>query len=86
MSELTPSRLRTLLAGYSSLRVGVVGDFFLDAYFDCDPELDEASLETGRTCYQVVRHRRQAGAAGVCAHCVPPAGRGDGEDAAGCAG
>ena len=37
MSELTPSRLRTLFAGYSSLRVGVVGDFFLDAYFDCDP-------------------------------------------------
>ena len=27
MSELTPSRLRTLFAGYSSLRVGVVGDF-----------------------------------------------------------
>ncbi len=67
MSELTPSRLRTLFAGYSSLRVGVVGDFFLDAYFDCDPELDEASLETGRSCYQVVRHRRQAGAAGTVA-------------------
>ena len=44
MSELTPSRLRTLLAGYSSLRIGVVGDFFLDAYFDCDPQLQESKL------------------------------------------
>ena len=61
--ELNPSRLRSILSAYPSLRVGVVGDFFLDAYFDCEPELNEISLETGRTCYQVVRHRRQAGAA-----------------------
>ena len=65
--ELNPSRLRSILSAYPSLRVGVVGDFFLDAYFDCEPELNEISLETGRTCYQVVRHRRQAGAAGTVA-------------------
>ncbi len=44
-----------------------MGDFFLDAYYDCDRHLDEASLETGATCYQVVRTRRQAGAAGAVA-------------------
>jgi len=43
----------------------VVGDFFLDAYFDCDPRLNEPSVETGKTAYQVVRTRRQAGAAGT---------------------
>ncbi|MEE3258262.1 MAG: PfkB family carbohydrate kinase [Candidatus Latescibacterota bacterium] len=67
MLELTPTRLRALLDVFPSLRVGVIGDFFLDAYFDCDPALDEKSLETGRTCYQVVRHRRQVGAAGTVA-------------------
>jgi rfaE bifunctional protein kinase chain/domain len=64
---LSESRLRHLLASFPSLRIGVVGDFFLDAYYDCDPRLDERSLETGRTCYQVVRTRRQAGAAGTVA-------------------
>ena len=64
LSEL---RLRHLLRSFADLRIGVVGDFFLDAYYDCDQRLDERSLETGRTCYQVVRTRRQAGAAGTVA-------------------
>jgi rfaE bifunctional protein kinase chain/domain len=64
---LGESRLRQLLRAFPGLRLGVVGDFFLDAYYDCDPRLDERSLETGRTCYQVVRTRRQAGAAGTVA-------------------
>jgi rfaE bifunctional protein kinase chain/domain len=64
---LRESRLRQLLDTFPKLRLGVVGDFFLDAYYDCDPQLDELSLETGRTCYQVVRTRRQAGAAGTVA-------------------
>jgi rfaE bifunctional protein kinase chain/domain len=64
---LSEKRLRFLLASFPALRIGVVGDFFLDAYFDCDPRLNELSLETGKTCYQVVRLRRQAGAAGTVA-------------------
>ncbi len=67
MIDLRPTRLRKLLNSLPGLRVGVIGDFFLDAYFDCDPSLDEVSLETGKTCYQVVRQRRQAGAAGTVA-------------------
>ena len=64
---LESKRLQEILQTYRDLHIGVVGDFFLDAYFDCDPQLDERSLETGRNCYQVVRTRRQAGAAGTVA-------------------
>ena len=66
-TALSLRRLEELLAGVRGLRIAVVGDFFLDAYYDCDPGLDEASLETGNTCYQVVRTRRQPGAAGAVA-------------------
>ena len=60
-------RLDHLLRRLRGLRVAVVGDFFLDAYYECDRDLDESSLETGNPCYQVVRTRRQAGAAGAVA-------------------
>lgn len=64
MNTLDRKRLRKILAGFANLRIGVVGDFFLDSYYDCNPDLDEVSLETGKKCYQVIRTRRQAGAAG----------------------
>ena len=64
MFDLSPTRLRTLMAAFPTLRIGVVGDFFLDSYRECDPALDEKSLETGKTCYQVIGYRRQPGAAG----------------------
>ena len=67
MRPLCRARLNHLLRSYADLTIGVVGDFFLDSYFDCDPGLNEPSLETGRDCYQVVRTRRQAGAAGTVA-------------------
>ena len=64
MFDLAPTRLRALVAAFPALRIGVVGDFFLDSYLECDPALDEKSLETGKTCYQVISYRRQPGAAG----------------------
>ena len=64
MFDLAPTRLRTLLKAFPALRIGVVGDFFLDSYLECDSALDEKSLETGKTCYQVIGYRRQPGAAG----------------------
>ena len=67
MKNIDGKRLRQLLGRFSDLRIAVVGDFFLDSHFDCDPTLDERSLETGKTCYQVVRTRRQPGAAGLVA-------------------
>ena len=65
--RLTKTALRRLLRSFRDLEIAVVGDFFLDAYFDCDPGLAERSLETGKNCHQVVRTRRQAGAAGTVA-------------------
>lgn len=64
---ITGKRLQDIIHIFKNLHIGVVGDFFLDAYFDCDPILDEKSIETGKTCYQVVRTRRYAGAAGTVA-------------------
>ena len=64
MFDLAPTRLRTLVEAFPALRIGVVGDFFLDSYLECDPALHEKSLETGKTCYQVIGYRRQPGAAG----------------------
>ena len=64
MFNLSPTRLCALVAAFPALRIGVVGDFFLDSYLECDPALDEKSLETGKTCYQVIGYRRQPGAAG----------------------
>ena len=66
-TALPRRRLDELLRRLAGLRIAVVGDFFLDAYYDCDRDLDEVSLETGATCYQAVRIRRQAGAAGAVA-------------------
>ena len=64
---MTLTKIRQHLRAFRELSVAVVGDFFLDAYFDCDREIEETSLETGKRCYQVVNTRRQAGAAGTVA-------------------
>ena len=64
---MTAGDLRRLLRSFHELTVAVVGDFFLDAYYDCQRDLEETSLETGKRCYQVVDTRRQAGAAGTVA-------------------
>lgn len=58
-------RLQTLIAGFREIRVAVLGDFFLDMYFDLDPALIERSVETGRYAHQVTGIRCAAGAAGT---------------------
>jgi rfaE bifunctional protein kinase chain/domain len=47
------------------LKVGVVGDFFLDRYLDIDGTQTEPSLETGLDAYQVAAVRASPGAAGT---------------------
>jgi len=47
------------------LRIGVLGDLFLDRYLDLDASLTEPSLETGLDAFQVVNVRSQPGAAGT---------------------
>jgi rfaE bifunctional protein kinase chain/domain len=57
--------LEHILAAIPRLKLGVLGDLFLDRYLDIDPGLTEPSLETGLDAYQVVRVRPTPGAAGT---------------------
>ena len=61
------TRLAELVRAFPSLRVAVIGDFFLDKYLEIDPSLAEASLETGKVANQVVGTRHSPGAAGTVA-------------------
>jgi rfaE bifunctional protein kinase chain/domain len=58
-------RIAGLLRCFPERRVLVVGDFFLDLYFDLDRSLAEVSIETGLEAYQVVKVRSSPGAAGT---------------------
>jgi bifunctional ADP-heptose synthase (sugar kinase/adenylyltransferase) len=58
-------RLESLLAAFPRLKIGLVGDLFLDRYLDIDPELSETSIETGLAAYQVTRVRNSPGALGT---------------------
>jgi rfaE bifunctional protein kinase chain/domain len=62
---LTDAALEDILTRLPSLRIGVVGDLFLDRYLDLDANLTEPSVETGLDAYQVVRVRSYPGAAGT---------------------
>lgn len=61
---MTPFRFDDLAARFATLRVGVLGDFSLDRYFDLDPARAELSLETGLPVHHITRVRCQPGAAG----------------------
>ena len=65
LAQMPPERLDELLKQFGRLRVGVIGDFFLDKYLDIDPALAEYSIETGKTAHQVVGVRHSPGAAGT---------------------
>jgi bifunctional ADP-heptose synthase (sugar kinase/adenylyltransferase) len=58
-------RFNELCGKFPTLRIAVVGDFFLDKWLEIDRTLDETSVETGLTAYQVVTKRLYAGAAGT---------------------
>ena len=58
-------RFHAVSSRYQALRVGVVGDFFLDRYLHIDPAKAETSIETGLPVYNVVEARNQPGAAGT---------------------
>ncbi|MDP6381131.1 MAG: carbohydrate kinase, partial [Phycisphaerae bacterium] len=62
---MNTSEVRRILDELPRKSIAVVGDFFIDRYLHIDPALDEPSLETGLTAYQVTRVRDQAGAAGT---------------------
>src|SRR5258707_12063468 len=62
---LNDATLEQILSRIPSLRIGVLGDLFLDRYLDIDATLTEPSLETGLDAYQVVGVRASPGAAGT---------------------
>src|SRR5204862_1180856 len=62
---LTTELVERVLSTIPTRTVGVLGDLFLDRYLDIDPALNEPSVETGLTAYQVTRVRNYAGAAGT---------------------
>jgi rfaE bifunctional protein kinase chain/domain len=64
-SPLTNDDLAAILERTPDLKIGVLGDLFLDRYLGLDASLTEPSLETGLDAYQVVNVRSSPGAAGT---------------------
>jgi bifunctional ADP-heptose synthase (sugar kinase/adenylyltransferase) len=62
---LTNQVIETILERLPDLKVGVLGDLFLDRYLDIDAALTEPSVETGLGAYQVTRVRSYPGAVGT---------------------
>ncbi|HEV3383283.1 MAG TPA: PfkB family carbohydrate kinase [Gemmata sp.] len=62
---LTTELIERILATVPQRTIGVLGDLFLDRYLDIDAALNEPSVETGLTAYQVTRVRSYPGAAGT---------------------
>jgi bifunctional ADP-heptose synthase (sugar kinase/adenylyltransferase) len=62
---LTTAFVEHVLAAVPGRTVGLVGDLFLDRYFDIDAALNEPSVETGLTAYQVTGVRCYPGALGT---------------------
>lgn len=57
--------IRAATERFDRARILVLGDYCLDKYLYIDPALDELSVETGLTAYQVIRKALYAGAAGT---------------------
>jgi len=62
---LTLATLERILDRLPTLRIGLIGDLFLDRYLEIDPICHELSLETGLEAYQVTRIRNSPGALGT---------------------
>ncbi|MEO0332537.1 MAG: PfkB family carbohydrate kinase, partial [Bacteroidota bacterium] len=59
-----PTTFPELFDQISSLRVGVLGDFAVDAYYPLETETGELSLETGKAVHRAREIRTSLGAAG----------------------
>ena len=65
LATFDTARLESITSRFPSLRVAVLGDFFLDKYLDTDPRIAEISVESGRAAHQVTGVRHSPGAAGT---------------------
>jgi len=62
---MTAQRIQQILDTFPKIKIAVIGDYFLDKWLTIDRSLDEVSLETKLTAYQVIGKRIFAGAAGT---------------------
>lgn len=62
---ISETTLEAILAKLPTRTIGVFGDLFLDRYLEIEARLDEPSIETGLTAYQVTKVRSMPGAAGT---------------------
>ncbi|MFO0903351.1 MAG: PfkB family carbohydrate kinase [Pirellulales bacterium] len=62
---LTLDRLQSFLAQLPQIRIGLVGDLFLDRYLELAPDVREMSIETGLEAYQITQIRNAPGALGT---------------------
>ncbi len=60
--------LSAILSNLNTLKVGVVGDFALDVYYNLEKETGEYSLETGKPVHHGNEVRTQLGGAGNVVH------------------
>jgi bifunctional ADP-heptose synthase (sugar kinase/adenylyltransferase) len=60
----TPDEIRSVMARMRGARIGVLGDFCVDAYFGFDSSVYEISIETGKRVQHVREQRYSPGAAG----------------------
>lgn len=61
------NRVIELITNFKNISIAVIGDYFLDKYLVIDTSLNEPSIETGLTAYQVTNKRLYPGASGtVC--------------------
>ena len=65
---MTSERLEELLERIRPARIGVIGDFCVDAYWMMDPLLSESSVETGLPTRAVRLQRYSPGGAGNVAN------------------
>jgi len=58
-------QLNSILARAATLKIGLIGDLFLDRYLEISSTLHELSVETGLEAFQIQRIRNVAGALGT---------------------
>jgi rfaE bifunctional protein kinase chain/domain len=62
---MNTQRLEEIITRFTEVRIAVIGDFFLDRYWQVDADRDELSVETGLAAYQIVDRWQSPGAAGT---------------------
>lgn len=62
---MTPERFLQITNKYAELNITLIGDFCLDRYLEIDPSLNETSIETQRTVYNITKVRSQPGGCGT---------------------